>query len=304
MASETKIPKKLPLAQMFNMLNEQMRNASNVYFDHGFGVTVNQCDFFAPTLAGNGPFLLEDYRFGLLKKGKFRTSINLKEHTIEAGMIVFITPGTIVEPISVEETELDGVGLQPEHLRLALHDRLPEMLNGHTKDGILTVTDTQSMLLDRLFHALSLLVKVNPNNQAAHLSMVATIIHTFDNLFSQNKAMAGKPATAAQTIFDRFIELVNQHCREQHQLSYYAERMCITERYLGTAVRQTSGVTAKEWIDKAIVTTAKVMLRHSNMQVVQVSEKLNFPTPSFFCKYFKRLTGLTPQEYRSHRQTP
>ena len=48
-----------------------------------------------------------------------------------------------------------------------------------------------------------------------------------------------------QTIFDRFLQLVTQHCAEHHQIGYYADRMCLTERYLTTVIRQTSGTTAK-----------------------------------------------------------
>ncbi len=297
---ENKIPKKLSLERMFSMLDEKERRSRNIYLHHGLGVTVNMQNFFNPILLTNGPFLIEDYRFGLIKKGNLHTIINLKERFVNSGFLVFVTPGTIVDPISIEKTEIDGMALSPDILRLALHDNLPELLNGHIKDGLLEISETDTLLFDRLYHTLSLLVNAHPDNQEAHLGMAATIIHSFNRVFSLNEATVGsKSTTTSQTIFDRFIELVNQHCLQQHQLNFYAERMCITERYLGTVVRQTSGATAKEWIDKAIVTAAKVMLRHSNKQVVQISDSLNFPTPSFFCKYFKRLTGQTPQEYRN-----
>lgn len=101
-----------------------------------------------------------------------------------------------------------------------------------------------------------------------------------------------------QTIFDRFIQLVNQHCAEQHQIGYYADRMCLTERYLSTIIRQTSGVTAKEWIDRALITRIKVELMHTGKSIAQIADELHFPNPSFFSKYFKRITNLTPLEYK------
>lgn len=296
---KNKIPQKLPLERMFSMLDESQRKSQNIYLHHGFGVTVNMQNFFKPIMFSDGPFLIEDYRFALIKKGCLHTEINLKERFINAGSLVFVTPGTIVSPICIGETELDGIGLSPDVLRLALHDNLPELLNGHIKDGQLEISETDAILFDRLYQTLSLLVNAHPDNQETHLGMAAAIIHSFNRVFSLNKSTACKSSTTSQTIFDRFIELANQHCHQQHQLRFYAERMCITERYLGTVVKQTSGATAKEWIDKAIVTAAKVMLRHSNKQVVQISDDLNFPTSSFFCKYFKRLTGMTPQEYRN-----
>ena len=75
--------------------------------------------------------------------------------------------------------------------------------------------------------------------------------------------------------------------------------MCLTERYLGTVIRQASGVTAKEWIDRALIARVKVELRHTDKSVARISEEMNFPNPSFFSKYFKRLTQQTPAQYRS-----
>lgn len=75
--------------------------------------------------------------------------------------------------------------------------------------------------------------------------------------------------------------------------------MCMCERYLGTLVRKASGVTAKEWIDRAVVTAAKVMLCHTRMPVGEIAYRLHFANDSFFCKYFRRLTGVTPTEFRS-----
>jgi AraC-like DNA-binding protein len=124
-------------------------------------------------------------------------------------------------------------------------------------------------------------------------------MHHYDRLFHQQADSLAATRSREQTIFDRFILLVNQHCREQHQISYYAERLCLTERYLGTIVRQTSGTTAKEWIDRALIARIKVELRHTDKSVARISEEMNFPNPSFFSKYFKRLTQQTPAQYRS-----
>ena len=81
-------------------------------------------------------------------------------------------------------------------------------------------------------------------------------------------------------------------------MAFYAEKMCLTDRYLGTVVKAVSGQTGKEWIDRALITSAKVMLKHSDRTVVQIADELHFPTVSFFCKYFKRLTNLTPNQFR------
>ena len=75
--------------------------------------------------------------------------------------------------------------------------------------------------------------------------------------------------------------------------------MCLTGRYLGTVVSQASNVTAKEWIDRALILRIKVELKHTDKTIAQIADDMHFPNPSFFCKYFRRLTGTTPTEYRS-----
>ena len=124
------------------------------------------------------------------------------------------------------------------------------------------------------------------------------MIHHYDSVYSRYNEQQAFARSREHTIFDRFIQLVNQHCREQHQISYYAQRMCLTERYLSTVVRQASGTTAKDWIDRALVIRIKIELKHTDKTVACIADDMKFPNPSFFCKYFKRLTGVTPQKYR------
>jgi AraC-like DNA-binding protein len=135
-------------------------------------------------------------------------------------------------------------------------------------------------------------------NRQTVSSLVAAMMHHYDGIYRQHIDLLKASQSREQSIFDRFIQLVNQHCAEQHQIGYYANRMCLTERYLSTIIRQTSGTTAKEWIDRAIITRIKVELKHSDKSVAQISDETNFPNPSFFSKFFKRLTGQTPVEYK------
>ena len=105
--------------------------------------------------------------------------------------------------------------------------------------------------------------------------------------------------THEREVFLKFINLVHKFSKQERSLGFYADKMYISQRYLGTLISNASDTTAKEWIDKSVVAEAKVMLKHSDMQVAQISEALNFPNASFFCKFFKRLTSTTPQEYRN-----
>jgi len=85
---------------------------------------------------------------------------------------------------------------------------------------------------------------------------------------------------------------------QEHNLSFYANRLCLSPRYLGTLIGKASGRGAKEWIDEALTTTIKVDLRHTSKPLKQIAIDMQFPNMSFFSKFFKRMTGMTPIEYR------
>lgn len=99
-------------------------------------------------------------------------------------------------------------------------------------------------------------------------------------------------------MIDKFIYLVKNHCREQREVAYYADEMCISPKYLTTLVRRVSRRSASDWIVEYVILEAKSLLSSTQMTIQQIAYELNFPTQSMFGRYFKRATGLTCTEYR------
>ena len=293
-------PQLLTLQNMFDTLSKDNNLPTLSVFKGGLGVVVNMSQFLQPFIRDTpSPYLLEDYRIGYIKQGYMHGIINLQEYTITAGHAVFVTPSTIVEPLDVSDDFLIiGMGVQNDLFHVAHSGKLPHLFCGKQKHGILAVSEQEATLIDHLFRMLCEIASTQDHITETTYHMMASITSYYDTIFEGQTAVQSANHTAANDIFERFIQLVNRYCREQRGLSFYADKLCITERYLGTVIRQTSGITAKEWIDKAVITAAKVMLRHGNEQVAEISYRLHFATPSFFCKYFKRLVGCTPQEYR------
>ncbi len=293
-----KQPQRLTLQSMYSKLISSDMQPDKYYFKDGFAIVIDINRFLKPFITPTGsPYLLEDYRMGIVKRGYMHGILNLQEYKIEAGSLIFITPGTIVEPIDMsDDFQIMGIGIPADMFHVAHNGQLPDLFNGQLKHGIQKVDENAVQLLSHMFVMLWEIATTQESQQVLH-HMLCTITSYYNTLFSspQNATSAHR---SAHDIFDRFIHLVNNHCREQRQLAFYAEKICITERYLGTVIRQTSGITAKEWIDKAVIASAKVMLRHGNLPIAEIAERLHFPNPSFFCKYFKRLEGCTPQEYR------
>lgn len=290
---------RLPLDKIYKILPEDTRqNKKLLSYQDGMGVALGIGGFlFRHLWMASSPFLVEDYRMGMVVRGQLRGIINLQEHTLQEGTIVFITPGTIVEPLEVsDDFLLEGMGLPADLFLMAHGGRLPELFNRQVKDGRRIVSFEERTILDRMLRLLHDLMGEDGTSKEVIYSLITTVTHYYDQLFHDRTSVSSP--SHSNEIFNRFLRLVNLHGSKEHQLAFYAEKLCITSRYLGTVVLSTSGVGAKEWIDRAVISTAKVLLRHSDKQTSEIADELNFPNVSFFCKYFKRLTGSTPLQYR------
>lgn len=108
--------------------------------------------------------------------------------------------------------------------------------------------------------------------------------------------------TPAQTphaaLVDNFLKLAEKHYKTEKQVGLYAERLCLTPKYLSQIIKQNTGKSAVEWLNDYIMLEAKALLKSTNMTVQQISDELNFPSQSFFGKYFKRVVGVSPKDYK------
>ena len=296
-----KQPKLMDISRMrdiFAPLFEQI--SKNIYISNELAMLHGEPMVFRLLVQQTPPFVINDHRLGIITRGEGEVNFNLVDHHLTENTLIYIGPGTIITPIRFSnDLELQGIGLFADFPMPFADGQFPSAFNGQVRDFHLPVAkedlQTARNILDTLWH----LVHQPDYHRQTASSLVAALMHHYDRLFHQQADNLAATRSREQTIFDRFILLVNQHCREQHQISYYAERLCLTERYLGTIVRQTSGTTAKEWIDRALIARIKVELRHTDKSVARISEEMNFPNPSFFSKYFKRLTQQTPAQYRS-----
>lgn len=98
-------------------------------------------------------------------------------------------------------------------------------------------------------------------------------------------------------IFSRFMDLLSAHA-EERSVQFYASRLCLTSKYLSVIVKQVSGKTPTAWIKERVIQEIKYRLCHTQQSVKEISYTLNFPNASFFGKYFKRATGVSPFIYR------
>ena len=102
----------------------------------------------------------------------------------------------------------------------------------------------------------------------------------------------------SEKVFTTFLKMVEENCKRERRVSWYAQQLNITPKYLSTAVKRISGRTAVEWIENYVTMELRVLLKNSTKSIKEITEELNFPNQSFLGKYFKEHVGLTPTAYR------
>jgi AraC-like DNA-binding protein len=99
-------------------------------------------------------------------------------------------------------------------------------------------------------------------------------------------------------VVGQFLQLAEQHFKQERQVGFYAKKLCLTPKYLSHIIKSATGKSANDWIDAYVLLEAKALLKSSKLSIQQIADELHFADQSIFGKYFKRLAGLSPKEYR------
>ncbi|MBQ0061612.1 MAG: helix-turn-helix domain-containing protein [Bacteroidaceae bacterium] len=104
--------------------------------------------------------------------------------------------------------------------------------------------------------------------------------------------------TRGEMLFMKFLSLISKHHREEREVSFYADKLFISPKYLSALCKKISKKSASTWIHEAVMEDIKHLLLHSELSVKEISSEMNFPNLSFFGRYVKKNLGLSPLAYR------
>ena len=234
-------------------------------------------------------------------QGSCRFSIDMKEYNLKAPYMATYKAGRIIEHKEASEDFKATILVVSNRFFEGLFEVTAESKGLEMSVGIspvISLDETAQMVIGTYLSLLKNAVAdmSNPMRLETVKHLTLTIYYGFGNRFMI------KPQTVAGNregeLLNRFIDLVEQHHKEDHSLAFYADKMCLTPKYLSALIGRASGKTAVQWIDNAVILEAKTLLRCTDMTVSQITDELHFPDQSTFGKYFKLHVGQSPKDYR------
>ena len=258
------------------------------------------------------PVRFDGFIIFYLKKGHFTVDVNLKTYEVRERSLMILVPGNIIKvshynEASIGETQLIFILISKEFMSGIRFDFLKVFQDSVRllDNPCITLDDFQMSLANDYFNlARKVLGAPFSNKREIIGSLLTSLTYLSTDVWTRQVDEARKN-TAAQhnprlnQIFERFIALVNEyHCSERG-MAFYADKLCLTPKYLSKLIKQASGRSAPDWIDEFVVLEAKNLLKYSNMAIKEIVFQLHFPNQSVFYKFFKTHTGMTPSEYRN-----
>ena len=254
------------------------------------------------------PLRMDGLFIALREKGISNFSINLKEFQVGPNELVIGAPGdlmqsTINEGVYLSQTLMVSSNFLKE-MYISLNSFMPFFANRKEKP-VFQLTDGEVQELKEYFVLIMDAVKrdtdyfridITKRLLAAYLYKLGSILYRH---LPELQAEANKPMKREEILFKQFINLVSQHHRKERRVDFYAEQLFLSPKHFSTVIKKVSGKTAGQWIDEYVILEAKTLLKYSSMSIQEVAYYMNFPNPSFFGKYFKQHTGMSPSDYKT-----
>lgn len=247
----------------------------------------------------------------LCMSGRIRCRINLTEYEVTEGMVVVSMPMNIVQVDSGQADEcredftLRGFILSTRFLK-DIHIDMKNIIPLYMQiqnESCMRMQKEDIGLLGRYYELLGeTLGRRTPHTNEIARGLIAAMIHAFCDVLwtnaSESVAMHESAKSRRKMFFEQFMALLDQYHCSQRSLKFYADRLYITPKYLSAVIKEVSGRSAAEWVDDFVILEAKTLLKFSDLSIQEIAYRLNFSTQSFFGKYFKHQTGMSPSDYK------
>ncbi len=244
-------------------------------------------------------------------KGKLQIELNTFPHILRHNEILVCLPNDIIDNWMMS-LDFEGSILclsQSKILEQISENDLWQKAFQLAENPIIQVSE-DSLEMSKLYGAM-LMQKIKMKHTLFHREIIISIVKAalyelLSNVDNNNLITNGKGLMKQRDIlFKRFIRLLAQTRVKPRDISWYANQLCVTPKYLSTVCKQASGKTALGWINEYVSLDIRFWLKNSNKTIKEVAHLLKFPNISFFGKYCRTHFGISPTEYRKQlrRQT-
>lgn len=249
------------------------------------------------------PFLMNYVGLIVCEKGYFCFDVDKKKFTARAGETVFLSEGN---NFSIGELSDDlRVSILFDHI-----DPIREILGSSIVAMYLYTTLTPELCYvwtsgeeSDLARYIALLGRhrksaQNPfDNHECKLLLLA-LTYRLCSIYSRRIIEEKNVAGHKIDTFIKLIRLIEKYYMQERGVAFYADKLCLSPKYLSVLSKSVCGYTVQELVFRAIIRKSIFWLKNTNKSVQEISDDLNFPNASFFGTFFKKQTGLAPSYYR------
>jgi AraC family transcriptional regulator, transcriptional activator of pobA len=238
-------------------------------------------------------YRIGEYRILKLMNGSINVTANLIPRSFKKDDIIFAPKGTLIEINNVSDNaKIVAIGF-PE-------DAITDLNLNNLDFLIIHLKEKECQYNNAIFDILWQSTKKEYFFDKTTLFLLKAYISNVFNLIQLNwKTETKKSISHSEQVFKNFLKLVNQYAITERDTKFYADKLFLSPHYLAKIIKDRSGQTIKDWINKQVILEAKILLKHSNKLIFEISDELNFANASFFSKFFKHITGITPKEYKN-----
>ena len=257
------------------------------------------------------PFRFNGYLAYFCLGGEINLEINLQPFTVSRGTLVINTPGNICRAQTtcedkVQDVNIIIIAMSPEFLttiRLDFNSLYRES-NSILDNPCITLSQEEFETCRMYMNIAEQLIHSGAaRSRDALRYLISSVFYYLGNIWtekiSEARKTADKGSVRSKMTADSFIKLVVEHHNEERNMAFYADKLCLSPKYLSKLVKTQTGRSAPEWIDAFVILEAKNLLKYSEMSIKEIVYKLHFPNQSVFYKFFKAHTGMTPSDYRA-----
>ena len=259
-------------------------------------------DFGEKLLGGLTSFTFNGFFISLCLGGRCELKVSGRSYTIEAGSLMIFSPNQLIE-IQSSSPDLDWKSIIVS-LDVILEFPSPvdiDIMTSALRNPVLHVGEDGTrhlmeyyLFIEKRYSETSSAYREEISKTLLYALMLE-ICNIFRNVSDEDSDIA-KPRQEKLT--DDFFKLMAKHYRTEHNVAFYAAKLHRTPKYLSGAIRRISGRSVAEWINSTLVSEIKMLLKTTDKTVLEISEELNFSSPSVMVQFFRHYTGITPLRYR------